>query len=158
MHLDVLEQDVWVPIERKFEVHLMVERPEEIVERWVERGASGIIVHKLSEKLLEYKRKGIQIGLGVEMQVPLEEVYPKVDEVNFVHMMSIEEIGEQGHPLSERVFDRIRALREKFPFKTISVDGGINAGNYQKFVELGVDRLVVGSGFDELWTSLTKKQ
>jgi pentose-5-phosphate-3-epimerase len=148
VHIDVLETDVWEPIERDFEAHLMVEKPGEIFERWKERGAKRIIVHKYDESM-----RGVEVGLGLEMHVPI----PEEIRADFVHLMSIAEIGEQGHALDERIFDRIREVKEKFPSLTISVDGGINISNYQGLVDAGADRLVVGSGFTELWTSLTKK-
>lgn len=150
VHLDVLEEDICGDYPRPFEAHLMVSDPEAIMDRWVNRGAKAIIVHKLPPAILEYKNK-VQLGLGVELDKPLEEVWPLVESVDFVHLMSIAEMGEQGHAFETRVFDRIRAVREKFPFKTISVDGGIDASNYERLIELGADKLVVGSHFQEIW-------
>ncbi|MEK7194088.1 MAG: hypothetical protein AAB660_00170 [Patescibacteria group bacterium] len=156
VHLDVLETDVWIPMNKDFETHLMVEYPEELIERWIDRGARRVIVHKIPSKLLEWRSK-VEIGLGVEMNVSLEDAFKNIPNFDFVHIMSIAEIGEQGHPLDEHVFDRIREVRNKFPNVTISVDGGINEKNYQILREMGVKRLVVGSQFKNLWTFLTKK-
>ena len=75
---------------------------------------------------------------------------------DFIQLMSIAKIGEQGHPLDERIFDRIKEVREKFPQVVISIDGGINSTNYQALKNSGAERLVVGSGFQELWKSLTR--
>lgn len=151
-HLDVLESDIWEPIERDFEAHLMVEDPGAIFERWKERGAKRIIVHKYSEAMT-----GIEVGLGIEMHIHIDSVADDIRKSDFVHLMSISEIGEQGHPLDERIFDRIREVKERFPGKLISVDGGINISNFKKLEDAGADRLVVGSGFNELWTSLMKR-
>ncbi|MHB1330615.1 MAG: hypothetical protein ACYCY6_01465 [Minisyncoccota bacterium] len=155
-HLDVLEEDVWEGIHRDFEVHLMVENPEVVADLWVERGAKRLIVHKLTPKILELRDR-VELGLAVEMQVPLEEVFKQILEVDFVQIMSIRQIGEQGHLFEPEVFDRIREVRNKFPNIPISVDGGINVKNYQMLREMGVKRLVVGSGFKELWNYLTKE-
>lgn len=155
-HFDVLEDDVWEEIHRDFEVHLMVEDPEERAELWIDRGAKRLIVHKLTPKILELRDR-VELGLAVEMQVPLEEVYKQIPEVDFVQLMSIREIGEQGHAFEPEVFDRIREVRNRFPNVPISVDGGVNVKNYQMLREMGVKRLVVGSGFKELWTSLTSE-
>lgn len=156
VHLDVLEDDVWAPLDKDFEAHLMVEFPEELVEKWIDRGARRVVVHKLTEQILE-QRKRVEIGLGVEMSIPLEEAFRQIPQVDFVQMMSISEIGEQGHPFDERAFDRIREVRNRFPNVPISVDGGINVKNYQILREMGVTRLVVGSQFNELWNFLTKE-
>ena len=130
-HMDVLEQDIWKETNRNFEVHLMVNEPGKIVGRWVERGAKRIIVHKIDEHILKY-RKQIEIGLGFELQIPIEDVLALATFADFVHIMSISDIGAQGHPLDERVFDRIKQVQENFPNLPISVDGGITVQNYQK--------------------------
>ncbi len=155
VHIDVLEKDIWADTHKDFEAHLMVLNPEEIVECWVKRGAKKIIVHKLNDVIKGLKGM-VEIGLGVELNVPLEEMFSFVPEVDFIHLMSIAEMGGQGRPLDEVIFDRIRKLKEKFPQVPISVDGGINVTNYQALRDAGANRLIVGSGFKDLWKSLTK--
>lgn len=153
-HMDVLEDDIWTDKNaRDFEVHLMVKDPEAIMQKWVDRGAKRISVHTVTPKLAEYRGKA-EIGLAVELDKPLDEVLPFVDFTDFIHLMSIDEIGEQGHPLDERIFARLAELQQKFPNVPIAIDGGVNVRNYQKLLELGADRLIVGSGFQELWQTL----
>ncbi len=155
-HMDVLEEDVWSPnIAREFEVHIMREHPEGVIKNWVDRGARRIIAHKLSQELLGYRGQ-VEVGLAFELDVPIEDVLVLAELSDFVHIMSIAEIGAQGHPLDERVFDRIKAVQEKFPEMMISVDGGVTAENYQKLIEAGADRLVVGSHFKDIWENLQK--
>lgn len=156
-HMDVLEEDLWTDKNtRDFEVHLMVENPEAIMDKWIERGAKRISIHQPSGKLAEYRGKA-EIGFAVELDKPLEEVAPFLDFVDFVHLMSIDDIGEQGHVLNEKVFARIEALQKDYPELPIAVDGGVTSENYKKLLELGADRLVVGSHFEELWNSLKKE-
>ncbi|MCR4279233.1 MAG: hypothetical protein NUV78_00655, partial [Candidatus Zambryskibacteria bacterium] len=57
IHFDVLEEDIWAPIDKDFEVHLMVEDPERIANRWIERGAKRIIVHKVDHTLMQSRDK-----------------------------------------------------------------------------------------------------
>ena len=156
VHIDVLEQDFWTDTNIGFEAHLMVQLPEEIMERWVERGAKRIIVHRLNEVTKGFRGR-VEIGLGVELNIPIEEIFPLIPEVDFIHLMSIAAIGGQGRPLDETIFDRIRRVKEKFPQVIISVDGGIKVTNYQALIDAGADRLAVGSDFKNLWNSLTKK-
>lgn len=133
----------------------MVREPEKIIDKWIERGARRVIVHESSPEILKYHAK-VEIGLEIEMQEFLAKELEQVPSVDFVHIMSIDEIGEQGHPFDPKVFDRIKKVKEKFPQIAISVDGGINAMNYQELEDLGVERLVVGSGFQELWKLLMR--
>ena len=153
IHFDVLEKDIWVPIPQDFEVHLMVENPETQFAKWIERGAKRISCHTVVPELAQYRGQA-EIGLAVELDKPLDAVIPFVSFVDFIHLMSIDEIGAQGHPLDERIFARLTELQAKFPNVPIAVDGGVNKNNYQKLLELGADRLVVGSGFKELWETL----
>jgi len=140
-HMDVLEEDIWTDKNtRDFEVHLMVEDPDSIIERWIKRGAKRVSIHKPSAALVQYRDRA-EIGYAVD----------------FIHLMSIDDIGKQGEPLDDKIFGRVKLLQEKFPDKPISVDGGVNLNNYQKLLDAGTDRLVVGSHFKEIWNSLTKE-
>lgn len=155
IHLDVLEDDVWSEFGKNFEAHLMVKEPEKIMVRWIARGARRIIVPELSPEILPYRGK-VEIGLEIEMHEFLLKEFAQVSFVDFVHIMSIDQIGEQGHPFNPQVFDRIKQVKDKFPKVTISVDGGVSTENYQRLRDAGVDRIVVGSHFRELWKSLTR--
>ena len=153
-HMDVLEEDIWTETNtRDFEVHIMSEEPEKFMQRWIDRGAKRISVHTAGNALAQFRGQA-EIGLAVELDKPLSEVIPFVDFVDFVHLMSIDEIGAQGHPLDERIFARVKEIQEQFPNVPISVDGGVNKDNYQKLLDVGADRLVVGSAFKELWDLL----
>ncbi len=157
IHFDVLEEEVWDSevVKQDFEVHLMVKNPEAIMDRWIERGAKRLSVHTAGNSLAQFREKA-EVGLAVELDKPLEEVLPFLDFVDFVHLMSIDEIGAQGHELDERIFERVKMVQEQYPALPISVDGGVSLRNYEKLLELGADRLIVGSHFLELWNSLKK--
>ena len=160
-HMDVLDPpaggDIWTDTNtRDFEVHLMVEEPERIMDRWVERGAKRMSVHTAGNSLAQYREKA-EIGLAVELDKPLTEVFPFLDFVDFIHLMSIKEIGAQGRPFDPRIFDRIKEIRSHNANIPISVDGGIDLTNYKQVLEAGATRLVVGHSFKELWHSLVTK-
>jgi len=148
VHIDVLEEDIWTHMDLNFEAHLMVKEPEKIVQRWIGRGAKRIIAHKYIDLA-----GAAQFGLAFELDKAVENI----ENTDFVHLMSIAEIGEQGHPFDANVFDRIKKVKEKFPNVLVSIDGGVSTENYQKLLETGADRLIVGSHFKDLWNSLTKK-
>lgn len=156
VHIDILEEDVWTKCDKDFEVHLMVQEPEKIMDKWVERGAKRIIVHESSPQILKYRDK-VELGLEIEMGESLQKELKQIPNVDFVHFMSIDEIGEQGHLFEPKVFDRIKEVREKFPGIKISVDGGVNQENYKKLFDIGVDRVIAGSHFKELWRLQTKE-
>src|SRR3989344_4720850 len=114
IHIDVVDNKIFFDPVQDFEVHLMVPDPDERVDEWVNAGAKRVITHKLSEKILKL-RPGVEIGLGVDLSMSLEDVFPHISNTDFIQLMSIREIGEQGHPFEIEIFDRIKLLKEKFP-------------------------------------------
>ena len=79
------------------------------------------------------------------MDTKLDSFYSHVLEADFIHLMSIDKIGEQGNKFDEKIFEKIKDLKEKFPETIISIDGGVNLENAPELVEAGVQRLVIGS-------------
>ena len=148
IHLDMLEKDVWDDIENEFEVHLMVADPKTIIGRWVDRGAKRIVVHELSEEVLMHQEL-VEIGLGVLLDTPLKNIFPLISTADYLHLMSIANIGAQGRLLDKRIFDKIKQVKEAYPETIIAVDGGINLDNAIKLMEAGADRLIIGSAILE---------
>ena len=148
IHLDMLEKDVWDDIENEFEVHLMVANPEIIIGRWVNRGAKRIVVHELSKEVLMHQGL-VEIGLGVLLDTPLKNIFPLISTADYLHFMSIANIGAQGQLLDKRIFDKIKQVKEVYPETIIAVDGGINLDNAIKLMEAGADRLIIGSAILE---------
>lgn len=144
-----------------FEAHLMVNDPESRYEDWVRAGAERIIVHRESfqtretaseflEKLQKYfgfrdTDFGIEVGLAANMETGVEDILPHVLETDYLHLMSINDIGRQGESFNEEIFEKIKKIRQEFPEVIISVDGGVNLENAERLMEAGVERLVVGS-------------
>lgn len=153
LHIDVLEEDVWIEegIGRAFEVHLMLENPWDRVPMWVERGAQRLIVHKLVGKT----PVSAEVGLGIEIHVPISEVTQDIESCDFVQLMSIAEIGKQGNTFDERIFDRIKEVKKHFPNVRIGVDGGVDLDNINALFQSGADWVVSGSKFQKIWNSQT---
>ena len=146
-----------------FEVDLMISSPENAWRDWVAAGAKRIIIHLESMKddaalvnLLKEMRAEVpikesflhvEIGVAINPSTPNETIYPLIEAelVDFVQFMGIERIGFQGEKFDERVLDKIRDVRTRFPDVTISVDGSVNADTAPELVAAGADRLAVGS-------------
>ena len=90
-------------------------------------------------------RDSIQIGLAINTTTPIEQIFPLVNDIDFVQCMGIEKIGFQGQDFDERVLSQIKALKEKFPDLIISVDGGVNFKTAPELIQAGVSRLIAGS-------------
>ena len=145
--------------ELDIEFDLMIAKPENAVADWVSAGAKRIIIHAESTDVLEHliddfllryanrtdDVSRVELGLALSVETPLSLIEPFMDRVDVVQCMGIARIGFQGEPFDERVIDKVRALRERYPDHIISVDGGVNAESAPKLVRAGASRLMVGT-------------
>lgn len=137
------------PLNLHKEAHLMVAYPLKWIDKLVKVGFERIIFHIESEddpnEVIDYiKSKGIEVGLAIKMDTPIEKLVPFVDKISIVVVMSIVP-GFQGQPFIPQVLERIREIKSKgWPIK-IGVDGSIKDQNAKVLVEAGVDNLIVGS-------------
>jgi ribulose-phosphate 3-epimerase len=133
----------------KIEVHLMVEKPEEIVRDWAEVVDRIIIHHEatdhFSEILEAFSLSVVKIGVAFLLPTSIEALVPYLPKINLVHLMSIAEIGEQGHPFDARVLEKVKHLRSLAPNVIIQLDGGVNLETAKLALEAGVDNLIIGS-------------
>lgn len=139
-----------------FELDFMVADAVENFDVYTKLGAKRIIFHieavgdlKEFKNFLEgidiYIKEAMEIGISVDVKTPLKQIFPLINDVNFVQCMGIDKDGFQGQEFDEKVLENIRTLREKFPDLIISVDGGVNFENAPALINSGVSRLVVGS-------------
>lgn len=135
-----------------FELDLMVKNASERIPLWLGLGASRLIFHMHAEEsLLDnldiYKDilVGVERGIAVAVDTPMEEVDTLVPYVDFVQFMGIEKIGFQGEPFSEKVIEQIQSFKKAYPDITVSVDGGVSEENIHILKNIGVERAVMGS-------------
>ena len=139
-----------------FELDLMVHDAVENFDIYTKLGPKRIFFHleavgdltefkEFLQGIDVYTRDMIEIGVALNPSTPLEDLYPLVNDVDCVQFMGSDEIGYQGIELDERVPERIKELREKYPDLPISVDIGVNRATAPKLAEAGVTKLVAGS-------------
>lgn len=162
---DEVELPGWQDI--NFEVDLMVQNPEQIVDKWLCVGVSRVIIHiESTENLADIvtrvesnvDRKNtagddlyrVELGFAMDIDTPNESMYEWVPQVDFVQCMGIAKIGYQGNPFDERVVSKIKDLKDCYPDVIIQVDGGVSLDTAQQLIEAGAARLVSGSA---IWKS-----
>ena len=133
----------------KVGIHLMVSKPENHIARWLETSADKFIFHveamaKAQEVIDAVKDAERSIGIALNPQTPVSTVEPFVDQVDFVHFMTVEP-GFYGGKFVESVLDKISDFHYFYPDKPIEVDGGVNPETAPRLVAAGASMLVVGS-------------
>ncbi|MBI2630728.1 hypothetical protein HYW73_00735 [Candidatus Nomurabacteria bacterium] len=139
-----------------FELDLMVSDAVENFDIYTKLGAKRIIFHieavgdienfrDFLEGIDSYVRDSMEIGVAINPQTPVEQIFPVINNIDFVQCMAIARIGYQGEPFDERCISHIKTLKEKFPDLIISVDGGVNLETGARLVDVGAERLAAGS-------------
>lgn len=132
-----------------FDVHLMIQEPLLYVDAFADAGADYLTFHLESssdpEKTIDaIHARGMKAGLSIKPNTPAEAVFPYLDKLDLILVMSVEP-GFGGQKFMPVCLNKIRILHEKAPEIPISVDGGINAETGRLCREAGADVLVAGS-------------
>ena len=162
IHIDVMDnkfvQNYQMPVDevielskysnKRFDVHLMVENPEEYINSLNINNIYNITFHieidKDINKLIDLvKKKGLSVGLAIKLDTPLNKLDEYLDKVDMILIMSIAP-GFGGQKFDERAIERIKQIRKKKSDILIEVDGGINIDTIDK-IKYFVDIAVAGS-------------
>lgn len=143
------------PVSKQFfDVHLMIVDPERYIEEFVRCGADGITFHLEATKdpqavIDKIHACGVSAGISIKPGTALEEVYPYLDKVEMVLLMSVEP-GFGGQTFIPESYDRIKALRQYINVHglqtKLEVDGGVGKKNIREVMEAGANVFVAGSG------------
>jgi ribulose-phosphate 3-epimerase len=136
-----------------FDVHLMVERPEDLLPAYVEAGATAITVHAevcphLHRTLCWIREHGVRAGVALNPSTPLSAIEEVTAELDLVLIMSVNP-GFGGQKFIPNSIDKVARCRELLlhagSSAEISVDGGVSPENAGKLAEAGANVFVVGS-------------
>jgi ribulose-phosphate 3-epimerase len=139
-----------------FELDLMVMDAVSNFDIYTKLGPKRIIFHleavgdlnefkDFIEGMDVYIRDAIEIGVAVNPSTPNEQIFSLINFIDFVQCMGNDKIGYQGVELDEKVYEKVKILKEKYPDLPIAVDIGVNYETAPLLVKAGVTKLVAGS-------------
>lgn len=168
VHLDVMD-GVFVPnssfglavlealrkkSEMFFDVHLMIDKPEKYIERYITECGADLITFHLEatdipdECIAMIKKHGKKTAVSIKPRTPVEAVYPYLDRCDMVLIMTVEP-GFGGQSFMPEMLEKVKALRAEINRRgldiDIQVDGGINSETAKLAVAAGANVLVAGS-------------
>ena len=136
-----------------FDVHLMIERPEEYVELFAQAGGDLITVHPeatvhLHRLISLIKGAGAKAGVAINPATPVSSVEWVLGMVNRVLVMTVNP-GFGGQAFIPEMLDKVREidhLRKTRGYNfEIGVDGGISGITAPQAVAAGSDVLIAGN-------------
>lgn len=139
--------------ELPLDVHLMVERPEALLDQYLEAGASWLTVHweastHLDRMAARIRHFGAKAGVALNPATPIEVLSDVLPSLDYVVLMSVNP-GFAGQPFLPYVVEKARRLKRTIEDRSlhvqISMDGGVDANNIEQVVAAGVDICVAGS-------------
>ena len=132
------------------DAHLMITDPARFAEIFIEAGVNILSFHvevvpNPRQLLRKIRRLGARPGLVVKPGTPVSAVFPFLDEVDLVMVMSVEP-GWTGQKFMPKALGKIRELRAKAgPALDIEVDGGVNDETIGPCAEAGANVIVAGA-------------
>jgi ribulose-phosphate 3-epimerase len=139
-----------------FEAHLMVDRPEELLPRYVEAGCELIIVHPESlqqphRTYAQIRELGARTGIALSPATPLPYVEHVLDLVDLLLIMTVNP-GFGGQSYIATMEPKIAAARRMIAASgfdiELEVDGGIGPDTIAGAAAAGADVFISGSA---LW-------
>jgi ribulose-phosphate 3-epimerase len=136
-----------------FDIHMMVENPDEFVPAFAEAGADWMTVHyeacpHLDRSLNLIRDHGMEPSVAINPATTVDVILPVLPLVHHVLVMTVNP-GFGGQKFIEytlKKIARLKELRQEMGLKfRIEVDGGVDRETIARVVKAGADLLVAGN-------------
>ncbi len=137
-----------------FDVHLMIEHPLDYIDAFADAGADIITFHieaksDIEDTINKIKSRGLKPGLVIKPKTPAEAVYPYLDKLYMVLVMTVEP-GFGGQSFMADMLPKVTAIKQECKRRGLDVlveaDGGISEKTVGVASAAGVDISVSGTG------------
>ena len=138
---------------RPFDVHLMISDPLKYIDDFADAGADIITFHvecdsDIDDTIAKIKSRGIKPGLVLKPNTPAWTVFPYLEKLDLVLVMTVEP-GFGGQSFMPEVLDKCRIIRREINQKKlklhIEIDGGIDEHTVHAAAEAGANMMVAGT-------------
>ena len=135
------------------DVHLMITKPNRYFKEFIDCGSDIITFHLEALDDFEIKEAcdyihsaGKRVGISIKPNTPAESVFPYLDLVDMVLVMTVEP-GFGGQSFMSSTMEKVKSIRAKKANIDIEVDGGINKDTIKVANEAGANIFVLGTAF-----------
>jgi ribulose-phosphate 3-epimerase len=139
--------------ELTFDVHLMIENPDNFIEDFYNAGADIITVHQeacvhLHRTIQKIKSYGLKAGISINPATPVSTLKDIIRDVDMVLIMSVNP-GFGGQSLIENVkykFFELKSMIDELNLNMdVEIDGGVTLKNLEEVLSWGANVVVAGS-------------
>ena len=139
------------------DVHLMIERPDDWVDRYIDAGAAYVVIHveaarAVSPTLARIRERGAKAGITLNPDTPVDTILPFLDEIDLALVMSVKP-GFGGQKFIDSAIGKLQRLRKEIDARKLAVelevDGGVKLDNVRRVVDAGASVVVAGSAVFE---------
>lgn len=133
------------------EVHLMVEEPEAVAEKWLQAGAKRLIVHAEAVSETSFKNilklarsDSVRVMLALNPETHIKDLPAYLKNLAEYQILAVHP-GLPGQRFLPLVLNKISELRREVRSAHIEVDGGMNPETVKLAKERGADAVVSAS-------------
>lgn len=140
----------------KIDAHLMVSNPAKMIPKFIQAGSEWVSFHieavtdhrEVRDLIGLIKDQGSRAGLVLNPDTPVSEVFPYLEEIDYVLLMSVFP-GYGGQKFIPATVERTAELKQRIVRSgrecLIQVDGGVNTTNIESLKSAGADLFVIGT-------------
>ena len=135
-----------------FDCHLMIAEPTRYIKKFADAGADMITIHleavrNLPAAIKMIKDCNVKVGISLNPETPVTEVYPYLDDIDMVLLMSVHP-GFSGQSFIDIRF-KVAALKKEIDLVRksilIEVDGGMSKETAPIVTSMGANVIVAGT-------------
>ncbi len=136
-----------------YDVHLMIENPDQYIENFVTGQTEFITVHQeacvhLHRTIQNIKSKGVKAGVSINPATPVSTLECVLEDLDLVLIMSVNP-GFGGQKFIPQTLQKVKELaaikKDRGLNFAIEIDGGITLDNAKEVMDAGVEIAVAGS-------------
>lgn len=146
-------QSLHKKIDTVYDVHLMIQNPQNFIDAFCDAGADIITVHleacsDIKAVIASIKSRGVKAAVSIKPATPAQALFEYLHLLDMVLVMSVEP-GFGGQSFMPIAVDKLAQLKAEIDKQELNVDlevdGGINAETAKLCVQAGANILVAGS-------------
>src|SRR3954447_25111865 len=132
------------------DVHLMITEPLRYAEAFMKAGAQNITYHvevvsDPAAAAKEIRKLGVNVGITLDPETPAELLWPALDHVDLVLVMSVKP-GFGNQAFKPEVLPKAREIKKRLrPDQKLEIDGGVHSETIGAAHEAGAEWFVCGS-------------